>query len=349
MKRSSYPTTAAAAIILALGVVPSTWAVDCPDPAGQCPRPIQLGVSGINATDVCSAGTLGSLIDLAGQQLILSNNHVLAKENAGVKFREPIVQPGTLDNNPSCRREGGDVVGVLAHFVPIDFSGAPNVFDIAFARTDSSRVDSSGDIAEIGLVSTTPFPDIPPVGTQVKKHGRTTGLTFGQISAVNVTSRVTYSSGTALFRNQYMIRPGSFSDAGDSGSLIVEDTANCPRAIGLLFAGSFTDTLANPLNLFLEFTGFNIVGDSTCQSAPAIRQAPDAVMTQAMAVQLRHEASLLATPGVVGLGIGRDDTSGEPMLEVYVDFDAEGARLALPSSLQGVSVRVVETGEFVAF
>src|SRR5712691_2465320 len=216
MKRLSFRTTTVAAAILILGAVPSTKAVDCPNPGAACPRPIQLGVSGFNVVADCNAGTLGALIQLGADKVILSNNHVLARENAGVINMEPIVQPGTFDKIPQCLPEVGDVVGVLAHFIPIDFSGGPNILDIAFAATLPSWVDFSGSIARIGLVSTTPFPVVPPVGTLVKKQGRTTGLTFGAISAVNVSISVTYSSGTALFENQYLITPGGFSAGGDS-------------------------------------------------------------------------------------------------------------------------------------
>jgi hypothetical protein len=88
----------------------------------------------------------------------------------------------------------------------------------------------------------------------VKKSGRTTGLTTGTITAVNVTVDVTYStqcgigSQKARFVNQIAIGPGGFSAGGDSGSLIVEDVATCPRAVGLLFAGSSTITIANPIS-----------------------------------------------------------------------------------------------------
>ena len=37
---------------------------NCPDSFGECARPIELGVSGINLSDLCSCGTLGSLLDI---------------------------------------------------------------------------------------------------------------------------------------------------------------------------------------------------------------------------------------------------------------------------------------------
>ncbi len=48
-------------------------------------------------------------------------------------------------------------------------------------------------------------------------------------------------------------RKGSrFLDSGDSGSLMVEDVATRPRAVGLLFAGSSSSAIANPINQVLQ-------------------------------------------------------------------------------------------------
>jgi hypothetical protein len=44
------------------------------------------------------------------------------------------------------------------------------------------------------------------------------------------------------------------------GSLMVEDVATNPRAIGLLFAGNSTDAIANPINQVLSFLGATMVG-----------------------------------------------------------------------------------------
>src|SRR5713226_3879610 len=63
---------------------------------------------------------------------------------------------------------------------------------------------------------------------------------------------VSYGSGkTARFVNQIIVSPGSFLAAGDSGSLMVEDVATAPRAVGLLFAGSSSVAIANPIQPFL--------------------------------------------------------------------------------------------------
>jgi hypothetical protein len=41
---------------------------------------------------------------------------------------------------------------------------------------------------------------------------------------------------------------------------MVEDVATNPRAIGLLYAGSSTDAIANPINQVLSFLGATMVG-----------------------------------------------------------------------------------------
>ena len=56
-----------------------------------------------------------------------------------------------------------------------------------------------------------------------------------------------------------MITPGSFSDDGDSGSLIVTNDAS-HNPVGLLFAGSPSYTFANPIGEVLERLSVTIDG-----------------------------------------------------------------------------------------
>ena len=78
--------------------------------------------------------------------------------------------------------------------------------------------------------------------TQVQKTGRTTGYTTGHIAAVAFDGWVGYESGDAYFEDQLLITPGSFSDAGDSGSCVLDMDEHI---VGLLFAGGATHTVAN--------------------------------------------------------------------------------------------------------
>ena len=98
------------------------------------------------------------------------------------------------------------------------------------------------------------------------KYGRTTVLTAGNVSAINATIDVGYDDllprdSIARFVGQIVITPGSFSDGGDSGSLIVvRGGSNRLKPVGLLFAGSETSTIANEIDDVLSNWGITIDG-----------------------------------------------------------------------------------------
>jgi hypothetical protein len=57
----------------------------------------------------------------------------------------------------------------------------------------------------------------------------------------------------------------------------------------------------------------------------------------------------MATPGVVGVGVGASDvTPGEAVIEVYVEQANRAVRSAIPARLEDVPVRIVETGDVIA-
>lgn len=205
-------------------------------------RPAPGGVS-IGHVKI-TAGTLGCLVKRGGRVFILSNNHVLANVNAA-RLNDPILQPGPYDGGKMPK----DLIAKLARFVPIDFSPTgSNLVDCAIAtpqRLESSYVTSKN--IWYGTVSSKIV--APKMDLLVKKAGRTTQRTRGRVTGINASLRVGYgTAGAALFRNQIVIQSlttSPFSQGGDSGSLIVSDTGNNP--VGLLFAGSATHTIANPI------------------------------------------------------------------------------------------------------
>lgn len=207
-------------------------------------RPAMGGVS-ISHYPLVTAGTFGCLCTSTEPRetaLILSNNHVLAASNEG-KIGDPIVQPGKYDGGKTPE----DLIAKLFDYVPIKFDGQPNLADAALAKPVDDK-DVRPDILGIGSLRGAVCKSA--LNTQVKKMGRTTHLTQGSITGLNATVRVSYGdAGTALFRKQYIIGTPGFSAGGDSGSLIV-DIRNCARA--LLFAGSTTHTIANPICTVLE-------------------------------------------------------------------------------------------------
>lgn len=190
-----------------------------------------------------TAGTIATCVrgGYWGQQkfYILSNNHVLANSN-NASLGDPILQPGPYDGgtNPD------DRIARLSKFVPIVFSWtAKNLVDAAIAEVDIS--DSTREIYWLGCLKGWRKKKGVKLYTKVQKTGRTTGYTLGYISALNATVLVNYGYGRiARFVDQIVIRPGGFSAPGDSGSLVTDLDE---IAVGLLFAGSATHTIANQI------------------------------------------------------------------------------------------------------
>ncbi len=63
-------------------------------------------------------------------------------------------------------------------------------------------------------------------------------------------------------------------------------------------------------------------------------------------VKKRHEARLMKTPGVVGVGIGRSGKT--TVIRVYVEKDSPKLRKAVPEALEDVPVEIVVSGRFKA-
>jgi hypothetical protein len=219
----------------------------------QRQRPLLMGVS-IGHFRI-TAGTLGCFVRTrSGREVrILSNNHVLVDENHG-KAGDAILQPGRFDKGKNPR----DAVGRLARFVRLKGKGA-NFVDAATATIrhgveyDAYTLRGLGTLKGLG-------PDFLDAGSPVAKVGRTTGITHGRVTAFELDNVVVaYDDGNLRFDNQLEIEgtgPGPFSQGGDSGSLIVDDTG---RAVALLFAGGDTGgangmglTYASPIRVVLD-------------------------------------------------------------------------------------------------
>ena len=223
------------------------------DPTAWFPRPVPIGVS-TGHPDI-TAGTIGCRVTDGTNVYALSNNHIYANENkAG--FGDGALQPGPYDGGVG----PADAIGTLDDFEPLDFSGGYNYIDAAIALSSTGRLGNATPSDGYGRPKSAVVE--PSIGQGVMKYGRTTSLTKGKVYAIHATVSVGYDSGTALFVDQIIITPGSFSGGGDSGSLVVvQKGANARKPVGLLFAGSPVVTIANPIGAVLESFGVTIDGD----------------------------------------------------------------------------------------
>ncbi len=141
---------------------------------------------------------------------------------------------------------------------------APVAPTVAQAAVPTNQVDCalgrpidpamfSDQILQIGVVSGTKAASL---GQRVRKYGRTSQYTEGNITLLNATVNIAYNTmagqKTARFTGQVITE--SMSQGGDSGSLIVDATEN--KAVGLLFAGSELATIFTPIDYVL--TALNV-------------------------------------------------------------------------------------------
>ncbi|MCK6209602.1 S1 family peptidase [Georgenia sp. EYE_87] len=220
-------------------------------------RPLRPGAS--VAHQAVSAGTLGGFVTVAGDPgtFLLSNHHVLVGPSG--RAGDPVVQPAPAD--------GGSVedrVGSLTTFAPLT-SGEPALVDAALARLDDGvEADPAYPVGALTGVAEVVGDDV------VQKVGRTTGITDGHVTAIELDGLVVgYGAGVGelTFDDQIEVEGAGeqpFSAGGDSGALVYRPSDG--RAVGLLFAGSETGgengrglTYLNPVVEVLTALGATLV------------------------------------------------------------------------------------------
>jgi hypothetical protein len=335
----------------------------------------------------CCGGTLGSLIqDTSNHQYLLSNNHVLARsDHAGQG--DAIVQPGLIDNNcvPNGDGPGTTPVASLTGWLPLS-SSATNA-DAAIAQVESGTVNTSGSILELGARQADGTLAAAPPGTSssggrgeaasldlmVAKSGRTTGLTCAGVSAFSLDVTVDYYLDcaetkpylTKTFTNQLAISGNAFTDAGDSGSLVVDITNAEP--VGLYFTGG-TDAsgvsqgVASPApEVLAELdsqvgaqarggTNYTFVGaadhpvtclnygDNTIAAAQA-RTLSDEEIARTQQALGQARQLINSSSGFLGVAAGKSsDHPGEGAVVLYVD---ENMAVSAPATVEGVRTLVI--------
>ncbi|MGA2752267.1 MAG: hypothetical protein ABSE53_00760 [Terracidiphilus sp.] len=365
----------------------------------QLPTPVLLGTSGGNNNDYdtqvqngqtfitdCCGGTLGALIQNSSHtQYLLSCNHVLARSDQA-SAGEMIIQPGLIDNGSGACYPVGDQgtetqVGTLTTWLPL--SSASTNADAAIAQVNSGAVSPTGSILELGLPgaggvlaaappgisSTNGNGENGTINMAVAKSGRTTGLTCANISTVSLEVQVGYFRNceetepylTKLYTNQIAIEANQFSDAGDSGSLVVD--ASNAEPVGLFFAGGVdssgvSEGIANPVTTVLaelnaqENSTYTFVGTTdhpvSClnygnATATAAQGTALSDAQAALAQQALTQARMLINPstGILGAATGKSsDHAGEATVILYVD---QSMSVTAPQMVHGVRTEVIPT------
>lgn len=172
----------------------------------------------------------------------LTNAHVGALEGLG-KYGDVFVQPGPYDG-------GLEAVGTLYSFATLkDFAS----IDACLIKPISNTLINN-EILGIGKPSGAAS---PAVGMDVRKSGRTTGVTKGKITATGVTILVSFERlGNIYIKDCIIMSP--MSKGGDSGSPIVDKDNN---VVGLIFAGTASVSIGCDINNILKELNCNLVID----------------------------------------------------------------------------------------
>jgi len=236
-------------------------------------RPAPGGVS--IGHPLVTAGTLGMIVKKNGVLHILSNNHVLANSN-DANLHDQSWQPSKYDGGTEA-----ETIGHLAAFFPIKFidestcpianaivklfnslaeifkrnTRLPNAISSPVNNVDCaiSRPVIEGDISEeiLEIGKTAGFAEVQ-VGDKVKKSGRTSGLTEGNVIATECLVNVSYGEKVAIFEDQ--IITSAKSEGGDSGSAVLNEQN---EAVGLLFAGNSSLTIVNKIANVIDALGLD--------------------------------------------------------------------------------------------
>jgi hypothetical protein len=184
-------------------------------------NPLRGGID-IGRADLNYHGTLGAIVkdNFTKSIALLSCYHVLAVNTTAIKGM-PISQPANTPSNKVARLHKFDLYVDAATAILND------------PLNTQHRIEGiPGSVTGVADVMH---------GSRVRKRGITTLFTSGTIAATNMTVKFDYSKISPdmpsewNLTNQLLIESGSFSDEGDSGSALIDDSG---KIVGLL-TGAF--------------------------------------------------------------------------------------------------------------
>jgi len=219
-----------------------------------------------------NAGTLTALAKTAAGKLIgISCNHVTGGCNTA-SVGTPIVSPGIQDVSPDNHEI--TVIGLHDSTGPMS-QGLPQVFDIQnncdiafFELVDNKLLTSMQGSGSDSYDTPIQFATVKQ-GLRVKKWGRSTDRTVGEISKiVNEPESIEYNvvsfygpvssqtfKGTVYYPELLEVESitiSAFSAGGDSGALVVTDDQGEEKVIGILIGGNKVKSYVLPLEPILK-------------------------------------------------------------------------------------------------
>src|SRR5205807_5473501 len=129
--------------------------------------------------------------------------------------------------------------------------------------------------------------------------------------------------------------------AGGSTTAIANSIGDVLDAFHVSMVGTGPDPSLSLLGKILAWAKkFSGVIETQAASAKLPAHVSESAVDAVRRVKERHEGRLLATPGVVGVGVGVSEKAiGQAAIEIYVKQATESLGRALPSSLDNVEAK----------
>jgi hypothetical protein len=215
------------------------------------------------------AGTMGALLDIGGELFGLSNNHVFGNYNFN-HLHTQFNWPANIDTPPSAT-ENTETIGRLHRINPFRFGITRHVkkndFDAAIIKIDNADRVSSFQRNQFD----TPNDKCLPVsGMKVKKIGRSSNLTIGEIDVLHPLRILDLKNKvipSLPIGPMWSVKPTEinsegdlipFSLPGDSGSLVV--TEDEEHALGIVVSGTKNGyAYISPIDPILEYFNATLV------------------------------------------------------------------------------------------
>ena len=305
----------------------------------QMPLPVEMGNSGgwVSQTGAgaCSLGF--KACDLVTGEVVFVTNSHCNQSASTCGFPTPglatsgWMHPGRMDvvsNASTCFSAGTcEAIGTITgHAAPACGSGSN--------FTDATKVASSGEETSIAFRDVgfpMGFPGNPLPGDLVRKSGRTSGDTAGEVVNVNVTIEAPGDGGfccgplTMKDQVEWQSLTGQ-TKGGDSGSalLSLEDE---PRVVGLNWGSDGTFTYANHIERVLSALDLSL-GFLDCLEDCLFSAAVEAGTRLAGPTRVEDDADLLELGRRFRDEVLAGSRVGRRLAQMYHQFSGEAVRLA---------------------
>lgn len=223
-------------------------------------RVVPGGVS-VGGLDTTSGSGSSLMLDASNNPVILTNNHVIARDDGTSPVGDPLVQPGPLYGGG----DPDDTIGTVAEASGASTTGT-NISDSAVISVSAESVST----ANFGIPKAAGEWWSPLFTQRIYQISARTGIVSGNVTAVDVSATIGDGSGNT-YDYTGLIACDPISKGGSSGCIVAHMDRQAGRVypIGLHFAGGSRRSLEIPYSA-IETTHGSITPSTAPRDDPTI-------------------------------------------------------------------------------